>query len=495
MCGLAVLWGTDSPAAVEAMIDRQRHRGPDGTGIVRSNAPGAAFGHCRLAVIDPEGGHQPIAAHGGSAVLVANGMIYNDRELRARLGDSAYATRSDSESILHLIERHGRDAAADLDGMFAFVMQLGDRLVAARDPLGIKPLYTGRIGQTLAFASEIKALAGVADDITEFPAGHTFDTADGLKPYYALPQDGPAQWALEDALEALRDTLERAVVKRLRSDVPFGALLSGGLDSSIIAALAARHVDRLQTFAVGLPGSPDLAAARVVAEHLGTRHHELAVRPEDVRAILPRILYHLESYDRDLVRSAVPCYLVAGLAAERVKVVLTGEGADELFAGYDYYRDYEDPDLLHEELARSVSAMHDVNLQRVDRMTMAHGLEARVPFLDTEMVSLGLSLPPQWKLHTDRPGARPVEKWILRKAFEHLLPAEIVWRDKLQFDQGSGFADLLAAGAAAASGDDAGAEEQIYRDILADQYDAPGAVLDLVSHWNDVASRRQMPTA
>ena len=488
MCGIAALWGTGDRIDIEPLIALQGHRGPDDRGVARIDGADAVLGHCRLAIIDPEAGQQPMRDPVTGATLVGNGMIYNDRQIRQRLADAPYRTASDSESILQLLANDGPDGVAGLDGMFAFVIADDQRLVAARDPIGIKPLYVGRTGDGLVFASEIKALAGRVDTIEEFPAGHVLDTAGGMRPYYSVPDGPPADWRLEDALAALRETLEAAVVKRLRSDVPFGALLSGGLDSSIIAALASRHVPDLKTFAVGLEGSTDLEAARVVARHLGTDHRELVVRPEDIGAALPRALYHLESYDQDLVRSAVPCWFVAEFAAREVKLVLTGEGADELFAGYTYYRDIADDGALHGELRRSITSMHNINLQRVDRMTMAHGLEARVPFLDTAMIALGLSLPVEWKLLAAADGRR-IEKWILRKAFEDLLPAEIVWRDKLQFDQGSGFADMLQAAVAdrqaAAADGTRSPEEATYRSLLSSQFDDPEPVLGLVAHWDE----------
>jgi asparagine synthase (glutamine-hydrolysing) len=502
---------------VRRLIERQRHRGPDGDGLMTMD--GATLGHCRLAIIDPEGGHQPIGTASGDAAIVANGMIYNDAALRAKFASAPFRTRSDSESILHAIARKGPDAIAGLDGMFAFAMVHEGRLIAARDPIGIKPLYVGTPRATdgkiqnqgssgaLLFASEIKALDGIAADVREFPAGHYWTPECGFVRYYDIPDAAPLRWTVADAIAALRDTLERAVVKRLRSDVPFGCLLSGGLDSSIIAALAARHVPDLKTFAVGLPGSPDLAAARKVAAHLGTDHRELVLEPEEIAAAMPDILFHLETFDRDLVRSAVPTWFVSRFAAREVKVVLTGEGADELFAGYTYYRDIADPDALHEELRRSISIMHNINLQRVDRMSMAHGLEARVPFLDKASIALGLSLPPAWKLKADvsagtggrgaADGTRRIEKWILRKAFEDLLPREIVWRDKAQFDQGSGLEAHLtalfsvpppdrAAGKTGGrkTGEGRSAEESWYRHMLESRFDEPAMVTDLVAHWD-----------
>jgi len=493
MCGIAALLGEHDPKTILEVLQRLPHRGPDGRDIHVTESRGAmgpaTLGHVRLAIIDPAGGRQPIVAPGGAA-LVCNGMIYNYRELRERLPNAPFRTQSDSESILHGFLAWGDRVVGELDGMFAFVLVDGEHVVAARDPLGIKPLYTGRVGGRLAFASEIGALAEVAGDIQEFPAGHVYHSARGFRRYYRVPEPRALARSEGETLEVLRHTLERSVVKRLRSDVPLGAFLSGGLDSSIIAAIARRHVDELHTFAVGLEGSSDLEAARRVAAHLDTVHHEYVIDPQEVIALLPRVLRHLESYDRDLVRSAVPTYFVARLAARHVKVVLTGEGADELFAGYGYYAGYEDPDALQRELHRSLASMHDVNLQRVDRMTMAHGLEARVPFLDTAMVDLAMTLPARCKR---RPKARcNGEKWVLRKAFEDWLPEDIVWRDKLQFDQGSGFADYLAAHARreAAQGEVPGfgqarsAEEALYRSLLARSFADPERVLGLTAHWS-----------
>lgn len=493
MCGIAGIWQETDPTPVRRMVTALSHRGPDGAALhVRD---GAVIGHSRLAIIDPEGGEQPLLSRDGASALVANGMIYNHKSLRRRLGGAAFRSRSDSEAILHLVRRDGADAADQLDGMFAFVYVDGERLIAARDPIGIKPLYTGRRNGKLCFASEIKALAGIAEDIQEFPAGHVYCSDAGYAPYYRVP-DGAPRRADEDALvRDLRATLEIAVVKRLQSDVPLGAFLSGGLDSSIVAALARRHLPELHTFAVGLEGSRDVEAARRVARHIGSIHHERIVRPEEVVEALPEILFRLESYDQDLVRSAVPCYFVSELASEHVKVVLTGEGADELFAGYSYYRDYREPAALHREMRRSITAMHNVNLQRVDRMTMAHGLEARVPFLDRAMIELGLSVDPALKLRAAN--GRRVEKWILRKSFEDLLPRDIVWRDKEQFDEGSGMADFLGRVGHDLAGRVLGAdggehlraarsrEESCYRALLAEAFDEPAPVLDLVAHWND----------
>ena len=490
MCGIAAVWGEGAPDLARSIAERLTHRGPDGHGSVNMSKPGLALAHRRLAIIDPAGGQQPLVARNGAAALVANGMIYNDCALRASLDQTHFLSATDSESILQSCLHGGTKAVSRLDGMYAFIMGDGEKLIVARDPIGIKPLYVGRRGDALCFASEIKALLHVAEDIQEFPPGHVFDSELGLRPHYTLPPTVNDLEQAEAAQAAIRETLTKAVQKRLRSDVPLGVFLSGGLDSSIIAAIASESIDGLKSFAVGLPGSPDLEAARQVAAHLGTDHFEYELNADEVMRDLPHILYHLESFDLDLVRSAVPCYYAARLAAEHVKVVLTGDGADELFAGYTYHKSYQNLDALQAELRRSVLGMHDINLQRVDRMTMAHGLEARVPFLDREMLDLAFRIPANLKLPPDS----GIEKWILRKTFEDVLPSDIVWRDKAQFDQGSGIAELLesvlATTANRASPDQLprparSAEESFYRATLIDQFDAPAKLLALVTHWDD----------
>lgn len=495
MCGLILC---SDPRGHELTVNALRtlkHRGPDGQGIYRDPRSGATLGHRRLSIIDPDGGAQPLVDRPDGAALVANGMIYNHGALRDRLTakhGSRFATGSDSEVILRGYDAHGPEVAAHLDGMFAYVISDGATVSAARDPIGIKPLYTARSSFGLFFASEIKALLTVADDIEEFPPGHFIDGDGKITPYYEIPQDTPTISHANQAIELIRGSLGDAIRKRLQSDVPLGAFLSGGLDSSIIAALAIREIGTLKTFSVGLEGSPDIEAARRVARHIGSDHQELILTERAVREALPRILYHLESFDQDLVRSAVPCWFVSEIASQEVKVVLTGEGADELFAGYTYYKGYGPTEALHRELRRSIATMHNINLQRVDRMTMAHGLEARVPFLDTAMIALAARLSPELKLRSAQGDL--VEKWILRRAFEDLLPHDIVWRDKEQFDQGSGTADLLqalaprnkVASASFVRGSNIGrsAEEEAYRDMLAAAFDEPDPLLNLVAHWS-----------
>lgn len=497
MCGIAGLWNGTERSPVRTMMDRLRHRGPDASGVFEHPGGHGGLGHTRLSIMDPEGGDQPLFDEDRTRAMVSNGEIYNFRNLRKQLEDRhTFATRSDAEAVVHLFEEQDHGTARRLDGMFALAIADGERLYLARDPIGIKPLYLGRRNGSVVFASELKALAGLATDVEEFPAGHWYDSRKGLHEYYRVPDGQPVEMPLEDRLKTIRDTLQRAVVKRLMTDVPLGAFLSGGLDSSLIAALAIRHLGRLDTFSVGIEGSPDLEAARTVARHIGSTHHEYAYTPDEVAEKLPEIVHALESYDQDLIRSAVPCYFTSRLAAQHVKVILTGEGADELFAGYTYYKDIDDPAVLHRELRRSVQSLHNINLQRVDRLTMHHSIEGRVPFLDVEMIEMAQTIPVELKLRAEG-GGEPVEKWILRKAFEDLLPREIVWRDKEQFDEGTGTSGLMPRLASRfMPGGEAedyrrrhpelrSHEECVYHRLLTDAYRGSEVVLGNVARWTD----------
>jgi asparagine synthase (glutamine-hydrolysing) len=344
LCGIAGTYGEYAgddreSGEVLAMLEQLRHRGPNG--IDAALIGRATLGHARLAIMDPEGGAQPLMDDAIGRGVVVNGEIYNWRHLRMGIRDSyRFKTDSDSEVLLPLYSRAGRDMAQELDGMFAFALADDDRLVLGRDPIGIKPLYVGRGENGWQFASELKALAGRVGELQTVPPGHVWDSTEGLSRYYEVPAATPrSDVSTEEHRRRLRRTVEKAVQKRLMADVPLGAFLSGGLDSSIIAAIAAREIPNLPTFTVGVEGSPDLLAARRVAEHIGSDHHEVQITLDDVRRDLPEIVYHLESFDRDLVRSAIPNWFVARLAAESVRTLLTGEGADELFAGYTYYRE------------------------------------------------------------------------------------------------------------------------------------------------------------
>ena len=441
MCGLVVCSSVrliSDAAGVHAAAERVNHRGPDGSGL--DTIGNVVLAHRRLSIIDVAGGRQPLLNEHGDVALACNGEIYNYETLRADLEmRHVFRTHTDSEVIVHLYEERGEECVKALDGMFAFVVTDGTRVLAARDPLGIKPLYMGRDGQErLWFASEIKSLVGLCDRIEEIPPGHLFTSEGGLRRWFDAPWTRPLDSVTPFDEHVLAGALRRAVEKRLMSDVPLGVFLSGGLDSSLIAAIMRPHIDELHSFAVGIEGAADLPAARQVAEYLRTHHHEYVYTKTEAAAALEPVIAHLESYDAALIESAVPCYFVSRLAAEHVKVVLSGEGADEAFAGYRYLNTTSDATALQAEMVRLLLGLHNMNLQRVDRMTMAHGLEGRVPFLDVDFLDRAMVLDPSLKLH--RPN-RP-EKWPLRVVFDRVLPDSILWRGKQEFAEGSG-ADLV----------------------------------------------------
>lgn len=495
MCGIAGIWGGDSEKEeLAGMLELMTHRGPDARGLFASEY--GRLGHQRLSIMDPVGGDQPIYNESREHVIVANGEIYNCKQLRRELErNHTFTTTSDSESALHLYDDVGPDVVNELDGMYAFAIADADQIFAARDAIGIKPLYYAETDDKFWLASELNALARHVDDIREFPPGSFYHSTTGFKQFYTVPDIPPHDEPEAHYLKRIRETLEACVVKRLMSDVPLGAFLSGGLDSSLICALARQNLGQsFHTFSVGMESSRDLQAARMLSGYLDTIHHEYILTISEIMDKLPEIIYHLESFDRDLVRSAIPCYFTSRLASEHVKVILTGEGADELFAGYTYYKDIDDIDeVLHRELRRSVAALHNVNLQRVDRLTMAHSIEGRVPFLDLEMIKLGQEVPAKYKLRGDP----PVEKWILRKACEDLLPDEIVWREKEQFDEGSGTVDLLDQALANVMSEseaqdymsrhpDAGLrcpEECFYHKLFMEVFDRPEPILRNVGRW------------
>ena len=501
MCGIAGIWGTADEALVARLTDAIAHRGPDGFGM--HVQPGGVLGHRRLAIMDPLGGAQPIYGETRDRAIVANGEIYNFPLLRTDLlTRHTFATVSDTEAILHLFEECGVETPAALRGMFAFAICDDDHLFLARDPIGIKPLYYGHGldsggSPVTAFASEMKPLADWVDDLQEFPPGNYFDNRVGFVPYYQVPTAPPVERTVEEHAAVVREGLEQAVASHLMSDVPVGAFLSGGLDSSVIAAIARRHVSELHTFSVGLAGSRDVEAARRVADHIGSIHHEYLMTPSEVIEKLPDVVHALESFDQDLVRSAIPTYFCSRLAANHVKVILTGEGADELFAGYRYHKALTDPAVLHRELCRSVATLHNINLQRVDRLTMAHSLEGRVPFLDTDFIGIALSVPAGLKVVT-MPDGRQMEKWILRWACQDLLPPDIVWRTKEQFDEGSGTIELLEEALEPLLRDESVAtyrrttpgpfrsdEEALYHRMLCEGYARPEMILRNVARWTE----------
>jgi asparagine synthase (glutamine-hydrolysing) len=440
MCGIAVVSGTTNPRIVNGMMARMRHRGPDGKGTRRCGR--TVLGHVRLAILDVAGGVQPMANERGDLTLTFNGEIYNHLDFRHKLEERhIFKTRSDSEVLLHLYEEESEDMLDQLDGMFAFALAGPHGLLLARDPLGIKPLYTGRRGDMFMAASELKAFPRM-DELHMLPAGHALLAGEKEWRYARpFPPERPiVRPPLSEALAEVRRRFEEAVVKRLMSDVPVGVFLSGGLDSSLVAAIMRPHTVRLHSFTAGMKGSPDLQAAAAAAKFLGTEHHELVYTAADVHKAIPDVVRSMESFDAPLIRSAVPMYFISKLAAEHVKVVLSGEGADELFAGYEYLRRLGGGERLKKELADITVRLQDTNLQRADRISMAFGLEARVPFLDLGLVRYASRLPPEWL--EPRPG-RP-EKWLLRQACRGLLPTEIEQRKKMKFSEGAGSAEVIA---------------------------------------------------
>ncbi len=448
MCGIAGCFGARDEKTINKMLDALPHRGPNDRGLHTRER--MVLGHTRLSIVDVAGGHQPILTDEGRKGIVCNGEIYNFRKLREQVNGYSFQTQSDTETILSLYQEKGPDCVRDLDGMFAFAVYDGDEFMLARDPIGIKPLYYGHYRDSLYFSSELGAmtLAGV-DEVHEFPAGHYYTPGEGFVQYYKVPEvRDHILTDIDKTCGLIRETFIQSVKKRLLADpeVPVGSFCSGGLDSSLVAAIAADEIPNLHTFVVGMKDqngdlSDDIKAARIASAHIGSTHHELIFSEAEYYEALPRVIQKLESYDPSLVRCAIPCYFTCKLAADHVTVVLTGEGADELFTGYHYMKHFPQ-DKLNLEAHRCIGNLHNINLQRADRMGMLFSLELRVPFLDTAMVDLAMKIPPDLKIR-EHNGAK-IEKWIFRKAFEgtRYLPDEILWRYKVQYTQGAGCESL-----------------------------------------------------
>jgi asparagine synthase (glutamine-hydrolysing) len=434
------------------LSQRQRHRGPDWSGVHVDD--GAILVHERLAIVDPASGAQPLRSPEGDLVLAVNGEIYNHRELRAA-SDYAYTTGSDCEVINALYREHGAGFLDKLNGIFAFALwDAGKRrFLIARDPLGVCPLYWGhdREGR-LCVASEMKSLVGVCADVAPFPPGHVYDSERGEAVGYWTPPwrdyDATRGRTIEPA--TLRAAFEAAVHRQMMSDVPYGVLLSGGLDSSLVAAVAAgfarRRIEdddrdeawwpRLHSFAIGLEGSPDLKAAAIAAEALGTVHHGFRYTFEEGLDALPEVIRHIETYDVTTIRASTPMFLLARrIKAMGVKMVLSGEGADEVFGGYLYFHKAPSARAFHEETIRKLDALHYYDCLRANKSMSAWGVEARVPFLDTEFLETAMAFDAEAKM-VARKG---IEKGILREAFEGALPDAILWRQKEQFSDGVGY--------------------------------------------------------
>lgn len=437
------------------MSKRIRHRGPDWSGIYCGDK--AILAHERLAIVDPQSGQQPLYSKDGKLVLAVNGEIYNHQSIRDRqAGSYEFLTKSDCEVILSLYREKGINFIEDLNGIFAFALYdiENDVYLIARDHEGIIPLYMGwDHNGTFYVASEMKALEGFCETIKSFPPGQYFYSKDGeLKTWYK--RDWMEYDAVKDNtsnIDELRRALESAVKRQLMTDVPYGVLLSGGLDSSIVSAIAKKYASQrvesgdkqgawwpqLHSFAVGLKGAPDLLAAKKVADHIGTVHHEINFTVQEGLDAVRDVIYHIETYDVTTVRASTPMYLLARVIKSMgIKMVLSGEGADEIFGGYLYFHKAPNAEELHKETVRKLSKLHMYDCLRANKSLSAWGVEGRVPFLDKEFMDVAMRLNPKDKLSGT---VGRIEKWILRKAFEDYLPEEVAWRQKEQFSDGVGY--------------------------------------------------------
>lgn len=463
-------------AQVLEMSKKIRHRGPDWSGVYTGD--NAILSHERLSIVDPLSGKQPLVSDDGKIILAANGEIYNHKEIRKEFeGKYNFQTGSDCEAIIPLYKQYRTSGdftqmIEKLSGIFAFALydSENDVYLISRDEIGVIPLYQGwdKAGRYYV-ASELKALEGECQTIEEFPNGHYFYSKD-QKPVRWYKRDWESFDSVKNnpratddkgevinpgVIEKVRNGLENAVKQQLMSDVPYGVLLSGGLDSSIIAAITQKFSKKriesdskeaawwpqLHSFAVGLEGSPDLVAAQKAADYIGTVHHEVHFTIQEALDALPDVMYHIETYDITTVRASTPMYLLARVIKSMgIKMVLSGEGSDELFGGYLYFHKAPDAKEFHEELVRKMSKLHLYDCLRANKSLMAWGVEGRVPFLDKEFIDTAMSLNPSDKMNIRlSDGKQRMEKWILRKAFEDMLPEEICWRQKEQFSDGVGY--------------------------------------------------------
>ncbi|RTY92339.1 asparagine synthase B [Flavobacterium sp. GT3R68] len=447
MCGiLAIIGKGKNEKTAKTLSKRMSHRGPDESDMLITEN-GHILSHERLSIIDLHSGRQPIKGS-KNAYVVHNGEIYNHQELRDTvLNHHTFRTKSDSEVIVHLYEEFGYDFCDKLDGDFAFVVINGDDYIAGRDPMGVKPMYYGLDERgRIYFASEMKPIADQCQTFSTFPPGHFYTQKTGFVKYYTPVYEDHTKALQELDLDLIRETLTEATRKRLMSDVPIGVLLSGGLDSSLTSSIASRLLSesgkKLHSFSIGLDeNAPDAAAARKVAEFLGTEHHEIHFSIEQGIEILDKLIWHLETYDVTSVRASTPMYFLSKAIAEKgIKVVLSGEGADEIFGGYLYFRNAPSTEEFQKETIERVQKLFTADLLRADKSTMAHGLEARVPFLDKAFLEMSMQIKPEEKQPKTYEG---IEKYILRKAFDTpeqpYLPKEVLWRQKEQFSDGVGY--------------------------------------------------------
>lgn len=459
MCGIVCAFELKEPAdqlrtQILSMSKCIRHRGPDWSGVFNNDK--SIIAHERLAIVDPTSGKQPLFSDDNNLVLAVNGEIYNHIELRNQFeGRYSFRTKSDCEVILALYKEKGTSFLDELNGIFGFALYdiERDEYFIARDHMGIIPLYIGwDKNGTFYVASELKALEKICPKIELFPPGHYLHSTDGqLKQWYN--REWKEYENVKDNysdIQELRNALEAAVHRQLMSDVPYGVLLSGGLDSSITSAIAKKFSNKriesgdkdaawwpqLHSFAVGLEGSPDLAAAQKVAKHLGTVHHEIKFTIQEGIDAIRDVIYHLETYDITTIRASTPMYLMArAIKAMGIKMVLSGEGSDELFGGYLYFHKAPNAEEFHKETVRKLDKLHQYDCLRANKSLAAWGIEGRVPFLDKEFIDVAMRINPQDKMITKD----KMEKWILRKAFEDMLPESVAWRQKEQFSDGVGY--------------------------------------------------------
>ena len=494
------------------MSQKIRHRGPDWSGIYCGGS--AILAHERLSIVDPESGGQPLFSPDHRQVLTVNGEIYNHQMIRQQYaGKYNFQTGSDCEVILALYRDKGIDFLEDLSGIFAFVLydEERDDFLIARDPIGVIPLYIGTdCDGTLYVASELKALEGQCEQYEPFLPGHYYwSKQPGMRRYYQ--RDWMSYDAVKDNntdVQALHDALDAAVRRQLMSDVPYGVLLSGGLDSSVISAIAEKYAamrieddsqtkaywPRLHSFAVGLKGAPDLIKAKMVADHIGTVHHEINYTIQEGLDAIRDVIYFIETYDVTTVRASTPMYLLARfIKSMGIKMVLSGEGADEIFGGYLYFHKAPDAKAFHEETVRKLSKLYLYDCLRANKSLTAWGVEGRVPFLDKEFLDVAMRINPKDKMC---PGTT-IEKRVVREAFADMLPPEIAWRQKEQFSDGVGYSwiDTLKAITSAAVSDEQMAqaaerfpinppknkEEYYYRSIFAEHFPSDSAARSVPS--------------
>lgn len=458
MCGIVAAFDIKNSNnlrdQVLEMSRRIRHRGPDWSGIYTSE--NAILSHERLSIVDPKSGRQPIFSKNKDLILAANGEIYNHKELKKNISiNYKFTTKSDCEIILALYKEKGVNFLNDLNGIFAFALydEKTENYLIARDHLGIIPLYMGWDSEKNFFvASELKALEGYCNEIKIFPPGYYFSSKNSQFSCWYENKWEKFEYVKNNISDfsLLKESLTIAVKRQLMSDVPYGVLLSGGLDSSVTSAIAKLFCKKrvesndknsawwptLHSFAVGLKDSPDLSAAKNAAKYIGTVHHEIVFTIQEGLDAIKDVIYHLETYDVTTIRASIPMYLMARVIKSMgIKMVISGEGADEIFGGYLYFHKAPSAEEFHKETVRKLKKLHQYDCLRANKSLAAWGVEGRVPFLDKEFLDVAMSLNPEDKMITNK----KMEKWILRKTFEELLPKEIAWRQKEQFSDGVGY--------------------------------------------------------